>query len=85
MPIVPLPPKNQTVTKLLPSTNLNPPWSLVVSQDTTKGVLVTIPYRRSPSADTLTPDGYLTRQVVLQGNPAPLTPGIHSSIGPSGN
>ena len=66
MPIVPLPPKNHTVTKLLPSTNLTPPRSLVVSQDTTKGISAPIPYIFSPGANTLTPDGYLTRQVVLQ-------------------
>ena len=73
------------VTKLLPSTNLTTPRSLFVSQDITKGVSVPIPYGISPGANTLTPDGYLTRQVVLQGNPMPLTPGLHSSTGTSGN
>ena len=34
-----------------------------------------IPYVRSPGAGTLTPDGYITRQMVLQGNPMALTPG----------
>ena len=85
MTIVPLPPENHTVTKLLPSTNTTPTKSLVVSQDNIKGILAPIPYGQSPGANTLTPDGYITRQVVLQGNPMPLTPGLNSSTGPSGN
>ena len=50
--------------------------SLVVSQATTKGLSVPITYGRSPVANNLTPDGYLTRLMVLQGNLTPLTPGI---------
>ena len=85
MPIVPLPPQNNTVTKLLPSTNLTPPRSLDVNQDVTKGLFLPIPYGLSPGAYILTPYSSLTRQVVLQVNPMPLTPGLHSSTGPSGN
>ena len=81
MPIFILPPKNHTVMKLLPSTNLTHTRSLVVSKDTTKGILEPIPYRRSPGANTLIPDGSLNVHVVLQGNPMPLTPGLHSSTG----
>ena len=44
-----------------------------------------VPYVRSTGADTLTPDGSITRQVVLQGNPISLTPGLHSGTGTSGN
>ena len=52
------------VSKLLPSTKPTPPRSLDVSQATTKGVLVFIPYERSPGANTLTLDSSLTNQVV---------------------
>ena len=85
MSIVPLPPKNHTVTKLLPSTNLTPPSSLVVSQATTKGISAPIPYRHSPGANTLKLDGSLTRQLVLQVNQIPLTSGLHYSTRTSGN
>ena len=85
MPIAPLQPKNHTVTKLLPSTNLTTLRILVFSQATTKGLSEPIHYRRSPGYYTLIPDGYITRQVVLQGNPMPITPGIHYSTGTSGN
>ena len=54
---------------------------MVVSQDTKKGLLTPIPYGRSTGANTLTPDGYPTRFMVLQGNPAPLTPGCTSVPG----
>ena len=64
MPIVTLPPNNHMVTKLLPSTNLTPPRNLNVTQATTKGVLVSIPYGRSPSTNTLTPDSSLTNKGV---------------------
>ena len=62
------------VTKLLPSTNLTPPRRLVGSQANTKGVLAPITYGHSYGANTLPPDGYLTRFMVLQGNPIPRTP-----------
>ena len=65
MPIVTLPPKNNMVTKLLPSTNLTPQGILDVSQAKTKDILAPIPYGRSPGADNLTPDSSLTSQVVL--------------------
>ena len=61
---------------MLPSTNLAPPKSLVVSQATDRGGLAPIPYGRSPGANTLTPDGSLTRMMVLQGNPMPLRSGL---------
>ena len=60
--------------KLLPSTNLTTSKSLVSSQATTKGILAPITYGRSPGANTLTPESSLTRLMVLQGNPTPLTP-----------
>ena len=85
MHIVPLLPTNHTVTKMLPSTNLTPTRSLVVIQYTTKGVYAPIPYGRSTGSDTLTPDGSLTGNMVLQGKPMPLTPGLHSSTGTLGN
>ena len=62
-------------TKLLPSTNLTPPMSLVVSQATTNGISVSITYRRSTGDNTLTPETSLTRLIVLQGNPTTPTPG----------
>ena len=51
--------------KLLPSSNLIPPRSLLLTQDITKGLLVPKPYVQNPGANTLTPDSSLTRQVVL--------------------
>ena len=71
--------------KLLPSPNITTPWILVVIQDTTKGVSLHVPYGRSPGANTLAPGCSLTRQVVLQGKPMPLTAGLYSSTRPSGN
>ena len=85
MPIVPLTPKYTTIKKILPSTKLSPPRSLYVSLAITEGVSAPVPYGISPSANTLTPESSITRQVVLQGNTMPLTPGLHSSTGPLGN
>ena len=65
MPIVTLPPKNNMVTKLLPSTNITPQGILDVSQAKTKGLSAPIPYGCSPGADKITPDSSLTSQVVL--------------------
>ena len=85
MHIVSLPPKNNTVTKLLPSTNLTTPRRLNVSKANTKGILKPVPYRRSTIDNNLTPESSITRQVVLQGKPMPLKPGLHSITGLSGN
>ena len=71
--------------KLLPSTNLTTPRILIGSQATTKGIYAPIPYGRSYGAKNLTLHDSITRQMVLQGNPMPLTPGIQSSTGPSEN
>ena len=68
--------KNHKATRLLPSTNLTPPRILVVSQATTRGLFAPIFYRRSAGDNTLTMDGYITRLMVLQGNPTPPTPGL---------
>ena len=67
--------ENHTVTKLLPSTNLTPPRSLVVIQANIKAVLEPITYGRRPGDNTLTPDSSLTRLMALQRNPTPLTTG----------
>ena len=82
MPIVPLRPKNHTVTKILPSNNLTPIRSLVVSQAVTKGLLASILYGRSTGDDTLTPYSYLTRQVMLQRKPNAPHTRSHSSTNP---
>ena len=63
--------------KILPSTNITIPKSLVVIKDTTKGILVPIPYRHIHGANTLILIGSLTRLVVLRGNLMPITPGLN--------
>ena len=50
--------------------------SLVVSKATTIGLLAPVPHGRSTGANTLTPDGSLTRLMVFQCNPTHLTPGL---------
>ena len=50
---------------MLPSGNLILPRSLVITQATTKGFSVHIPYEQNPGTDTLKPYGCLTKQVVL--------------------
>ena len=73
------------VTKILSSNNLTHPRIMDVSQATTKGMLVPVPYRCIPGTNTLTTVSSITMQVVLQGNPMPLTLCLHSSTGPLGN
>ena len=64
-PLFILPPSNNTVVKMLPSTNIIPPRSLFVTQATTKGLSAPKRYGRNPGADTLTPDDSLTSHVLL--------------------
>ena len=60
-----LPPRNNTVVKLLYSNKLIPPRNLFVTQTTTRGLSETKHYSSNPDSNTLTPDGLLTRHVVL--------------------
>ena len=73
------------LTKLLPSNNLTHPRIMDVSQDTTKGMSVPVPYVHIPVTNTLTTGSSITMKVVLQGNPMPLTLCLHSSTGLLGN
>ena len=60
-----LPPRNNKVVKLLPSTKLTPPRNLFATQTTTRGLSETKHYGCNPGANTLAPGGSLTRHVVL--------------------
>ena len=60
-----LPPKNNTVVKLLPSTNIILPRSLFFTHATNRGISAPKHYGPNPDANTLTPDGSITRHVVL--------------------